>query len=109
MNTGTLALHPYSMEQAMVIGTMTSKGQITIPLEVRLELGLEAGQQIEFEVADGKLIGHKVIAIRESDLWMTHPEVVAMVAESQDALERGDTTGPLEFEEFLTALDSTTE
>ncbi|WP_263356272.1 AbrB/MazE/SpoVT family DNA-binding domain-containing protein [Acidicapsa ligni] len=32
----------------MASATMTSKGQITIPIEVRTELGLKAGDRIEF-------------------------------------------------------------
>ncbi len=36
--------------------TMTSKGQITIPKEVRDELGLAAGDSVLVEVRDGVLI-----------------------------------------------------
>ena len=32
----------------MPAATMTSKGQITIPIEVRTELGIDAGDRIEF-------------------------------------------------------------
>ncbi len=32
----------------MAIATVTSKGQITIPIEVRAELGLNPGDRIEF-------------------------------------------------------------
>jgi antitoxin PrlF len=32
----------------MPAATMTSKGQITIPVEVRAELGIDAGDRIEF-------------------------------------------------------------
>lgn len=32
----------------MPTATMTSKGQITIPVEVRVEMGIDAGDRIEF-------------------------------------------------------------
>jgi antitoxin PrlF len=39
----------------MSTATLTSKGQITIPLQVRLKLGLEAGDRVEFvELAPGE-------------------------------------------------------
>ena len=39
----------------MLIATMTSKGQITIPVKVRKALGLKPGVRIDFyEVADGE-------------------------------------------------------
>ena len=33
--------------------TVTSKGQVTIPKEIRDRLGLEAGQQVEFVLGEG--------------------------------------------------------
>jgi AbrB family looped-hinge helix DNA binding protein len=39
----------------MATAVMTSKGQITIPVEVRQKLGVEAGDRVEFvEVDNGK-------------------------------------------------------
>ena len=38
----------------MTTSTMTTKGQVTIPLDVRRRLGLDAGDRIEFvEIEDG--------------------------------------------------------
>jgi AbrB family looped-hinge helix DNA binding protein len=42
----------YSKEQqkgTMITATVTAKGQITIPAEIRKALGLDAGARIEFE------------------------------------------------------------
>ncbi len=36
--------------------TLTSKGQVTIPQEVRQRLGLKQGDQIAFEVEDGRTV-----------------------------------------------------
>lgn len=33
--------------------TMTSKGQITIPVDIRRRLGLKQGDRVAFEVTDG--------------------------------------------------------
>ncbi len=38
------------------IATLTSKGQITIPQDVRKRLGLKQGDQISFELKDGQTI-----------------------------------------------------
>ena len=37
----------------MATATLTSKGQVTIPADVRQRLGLEAGDRIEFVEIDG--------------------------------------------------------
>ncbi len=39
----------------MLISTLTSKGQATIPAEVRKNLGLHAGDKITFEITDHKV------------------------------------------------------
>jgi antitoxin PrlF len=36
--------------------TMTSKGQLTVPQEIRRRLGLEAGDRVEFVVEDDRTV-----------------------------------------------------
>lgn len=43
------------VKDAMTTATLTSKGQITIPLKVRRKLGLDSGDRVEFvELAPGE-------------------------------------------------------
>jgi AbrB family looped-hinge helix DNA binding protein len=39
--------------------TMSSKGQLTVPIEVREKLGLAAGTVIQFELRDGAVLLRK--------------------------------------------------
>lgn len=41
----------------MPFGTLTSKGQVTIPKPVRDELDLQPGDRIDFEVREGAIVG----------------------------------------------------
>lgn len=47
----------------MPTATLTSKGQITIPLAVRTALGLHAGAQLDFVLDDD---GFKVVPLRSA-------------------------------------------
>lgn len=38
----------------MSIATVTSKGQLTLPKDLRDDLGLKAGDKVEFEKVDGR-------------------------------------------------------
>ena len=40
--------------------TVSEKGQITIPKQLRDRLGLQAGQVLDFEEKDGKLVATKL-------------------------------------------------
>ncbi len=41
----------------MAVATMTSKGQLTVPLEVRRKLGLQPGDKVQFTLqSDGALL-----------------------------------------------------
>ena len=45
------------------VSTLTQKGQTTIPVEIRHELGLQAGDRIEFEIFEGNVILKKMQSI----------------------------------------------
>lgn len=90
----------------MATATVTSKGQVTIPADVRNALDLRAGTQIEFAVEADHLVAHKVVVIRESDLWMMHADVVAEMESSLRDVAEGRTSGPESRDEFLARLAS---
>lgn len=47
----------------MALATVTSKGQITIPLEVRKALGLQSGTRVNFVLTDWGSYDHTVRSI----------------------------------------------
>ncbi|MCY2963331.1 MAG: AbrB/MazE/SpoVT family DNA-binding domain-containing protein [Planctomycetota bacterium] len=83
--------------------TLTSKGQITIPIGIREKLGLKPGDQIEFDETATILVGRRVVNQAEwnlaMDAWRTssrdalarHPWSDVSVAELIDDLHGGPT------------------
>ena len=53
----------------MIAGTLTSKGQVTIPSKARKALGLKAGDRLLFEVLDNELRIRPVHHRRASELY----------------------------------------
>lgn len=49
--------------------TITSKGQMTVPAEIRAALGLEAGDRVNIEVTENGFIASVVRQPRPSDLY----------------------------------------
>lgn len=52
----------------MAIATMTSKGQTTIPQEIRSFLGLHTGDKLEFIIEDGGRVVLAPLTIHVSEL-----------------------------------------
>ncbi len=46
--------------------TLTSKGQITVPVEIRNRLGLQAGDRLDFQLKEGKVELTKVTGSLDS-------------------------------------------
>ncbi len=51
------------------MATVTSKGQITLPKQVRDALGLVPGSEVEFELDDGRAILRKRVPPGVFDRW----------------------------------------
>ena len=65
------------------IATVSSKGQVTIPLNVRETLGLEKGDPILFEELDGMIVIRK--RPRPDPAW--DESVAATLSEWEDKLD----------------------
>ena len=63
-----LTFSPYPVEMK---ATLTSKGQITIPVAIREKLGLKPGDQIEFDENATILVGRRVVNPAEWNQAMT--------------------------------------
>lgn len=77
--------------------TLTSKGQVTIPLAIREALGLSTGMQLLFELAGGELRVRAISKKTWPELWSLaataprQPEPVDVSAAIQAAVrERSD-------------------
>ena len=53
----------------MITARVTSKGQVTIPKEVRQRLGVHAGEDIGFEEKEGNFVVRKVVTTSPFDKW----------------------------------------
>jgi AbrB family looped-hinge helix DNA binding protein len=49
--------------------TVTSKGQVTIPLAIREALGLDAGTQLSFQLSEGEFRVRPICKKSWQDLW----------------------------------------
>lgn len=61
-------------EAAILTSRLTSKGQTTVPKNVRLELKLQEGDMLEFELMDGYAIVRKARRPHGNDPFATFPE-----------------------------------
>ena len=98
-----LTLAPYYAEMK---ATLTSKGQITIPIGIREKLGLKPGDQIEFDETATILVGRRVVNQAEWNQAMAawrassrnalagHPWADVSVAELIDDLRGGPADSP---------------
>lgn len=74
----------------MTLAKVTSKGQVTIPLEIRQKLGLEAGSRIDFVLTgEGRVIVEPVHSSVKSLEGVFHNarQKPVSLAEMQDAIE----------------------
>ncbi len=54
----------------MITAKVTSKGQVTIPKEIRERLGVHPGEDVGFEERDNLLVISKVVTNSPFDKWV---------------------------------------
>lgn len=70
--------------------TISSKGQISIPKEVRKTLHIKEGDQLIYMVKGGKIILEPVINIPRSQAWFWTKEVQSKIRKSESDFETGN-------------------
>ncbi len=70
--------------------TISSKGQISIPKEVRETLHIKKGDQLTFTVEGGKIILEPVMNIPRSQAWFWTKEVQSKIQKSERDFETGN-------------------
>jgi AbrB family looped-hinge helix DNA binding protein len=75
-------------EYPVPTATLTSKGQITIPLEVRIALGLKIGDKIDFvEIEEGQYaIKPRTASIRDLEGCIAKLDHVPTIEEMNEAI-----------------------
>jgi AbrB family looped-hinge helix DNA binding protein len=92
------------------VTTIRSKGQITIPRPIRQALGVEEGDQVEFDVTpDGTVTLRGMKLVPADQAWFWTPEWQAGEREADADIAAGRTEYFDSDEAFLAALDGDTE
>jgi AbrB family looped-hinge helix DNA binding protein len=74
-----------------MLATLTSKGQITLPKEIRDQLGLDAGSMLDFEVLPDNTITARLVkadARRIRGLLKSPHAALLTVAQMDEAISR---------------------
>lgn len=71
------------------LAKMTSKGQITIPSELRKEIGLEKGDEVEFFKEDGRVYLARRLEGIEAAFGICKAPRGASLEEMEEAIQEG--------------------
>lgn len=63
--------------------TVNAQGRLTIPAEIRRELGIEGESTLILEVAEGRLVARPGITIPAEDAWAFTPEHLERVTRAK--------------------------
>lgn len=73
------------------IVSMNEQGRLTVPVEARRALRIEAEAQFEVEVADDVIVLRPVITIPREDAWASTPEHLRRVEQARRDAREGRT------------------
>ena len=78
----------------MPVHTITPKGQVTIPKQLRDKYGLLPGTQVAFEERDGEVVLRAQRLIDADQAWFWTPEWQEMEREADEDIKAGRVYGP---------------
>jgi bifunctional DNA-binding transcriptional regulator/antitoxin component of YhaV-PrlF toxin-antitoxin module len=58
---------------------MSARGRLTLPADVRRQLGVEGEARFQVEVSDGNVVLRPVVALSREDAWAYTPEHRALL------------------------------
>jgi antitoxin MazE len=70
--------------------TISAKGQVALPKDVRNKLGVKAGDQFRVEVSGAKIVLTPVVTVPKEQAWFWTEEVQAKVRASVEDHEKGN-------------------
>jgi antitoxin PrlF len=85
---------------------LRSKGQLTLPTEIRRRAGLHEGDLLEFAIVEGRIVITNLKAIDPDDAWFWTEEWQAGEREASADIAAGRTEVFESTEAFFAALDA---
>lgn len=70
--------------------TISSKGQIAIPKEVRETLHIKEGDQLIYSVKNGRIVLEPVVNVPRSQAWFWTPEVQEKIKKADENFKEGN-------------------
>lgn len=87
-------------------GRLLSKGQLTIPKEIREAAHLEEGDPVAFEVTDEGILLRPQKFVDASQAWFWSPQWQAMEREADEDIRAGRTKVFDSTDDFLRAVET---
>jgi len=70
--------------------TISSKGQIAVPKEIRETLHIKEGDQLIYHIENGKIVLEPVVNIPRSQAWFWTPEVQENIKKADENFKEGN-------------------
>ncbi len=74
----------------MKVLTLSSKGQIAIPKEIRDSLDIKEGDRLTYKLEKGKIIIEPIVSVPRSQAYLWDPEVQEKVRKAAENFKSGN-------------------
>jgi antitoxin MazE len=84
--------------------TISAKGQVALPKEVRTKLSIKTGDQFRVEISGTKIVLTPVVTVPKEQAWFWTEEVQAKVRASEKDYKKGNYKEYADVEDLLREL-----